>query len=93
MYNRHCLTVQYFDAICAALLSPGADIIKDDGVYASSVLASDLNANGRYNIKVKVNGYNGKVKVIVGGTGRSSGALEQQSAGQWLSVRTTCSLV
>uniref|UniRef100_A0A2C9LVR9 Uncharacterized protein n=1 Tax=Biomphalaria glabrata TaxID=6526 RepID=A0A2C9LVR9_BIOGL len=59
----------------------GADIIKDDGVYAASIMPSDLLGDGRYNIKVKVVGQAGETSVIVGATGSSSRALEAQGSG------------
>ena len=35
------------------MVMAGSDIIKNDGMYAAYVLASDLMGNGRYNIKIK----------------------------------------
>ncbi|XP_035825896.1 calcium-activated chloride channel regulator 4A [Aplysia californica] len=67
----------------------GADIIKGDGVYAANIMAKDLMGDGRYNIKVKVIGEEGKTKVVVGGTGTSSRALERQTAGQLINTETS----
>ena len=63
----------------------GSDIIKDDGVYAAYVLASDLKGNGRYNIKIQANG-EGETKVITKGGGRSSRALD--TGGEGTRIRT-----
>ncbi|XP_076469337.1 calcium-activated chloride channel regulator 1-like [Babylonia areolata] len=54
----------------------GSDVIKDDGVYAAYILSTYLSSNGRYNIKVQARGLEGGTKVVVGGGGRSSGALD-----------------
>ena len=64
-----------------SLRPPGADIIKGDGVYAANIMPKDMMGDGRYNVKVKVIGREGEVKVVVGGAGRSSGALEKKAVG------------
>ncbi|KAL8565740.1 hypothetical protein ACOMHN_018657 [Nucella lapillus] len=66
----------------------GSDVIKDDGVYAAFVLATDLSGDGRYNIKIQARGVGGTTKVVVGGEAgrRSSGALERTASS---GVRTT----
>ncbi|CAL1532070.1 unnamed protein product [Lymnaea stagnalis] len=66
----------------------GADIIKGDGVYAASILPRDLLGDGRYNIKVKVLGIEGKTSVVVAATGTSSRSLDVQGSGQQLSTQT-----
>ncbi|PVD24284.1 hypothetical protein C0Q70_14755 [Pomacea canaliculata] len=54
----------------------GSDITKDDGIYSAYILAKDLSGDGRYGIKIKVEGVEGVTSVVVGGRGGSSGALE-----------------
>ncbi|PVD24281.1 hypothetical protein C0Q70_14752 [Pomacea canaliculata] len=54
----------------------GSDITKDDGIYSAYILAKDLSGDGRYGIKVKVEGVEGVTSVVVGGRGGSSGVLE-----------------
>ncbi|KAH9508197.1 hypothetical protein Btru_054978 [Bulinus truncatus] len=48
----------------------------------------DLLGDGRYNIKVKVEGSMGETVVVVAATGSSSRALDSQSSGQHLSSQT-----
>ncbi|KAL8587151.1 hypothetical protein ACOMHN_026119 [Nucella lapillus] len=59
----------------------GSDIIRDDGVYAAYVMAGDMKGNGRYNIKVLAQGENGATRLVTGGKGLFSGALEVTSSG------------
>ncbi|XP_025107234.1 calcium-activated chloride channel regulator 1-like isoform X2 [Pomacea canaliculata] len=54
----------------------GSDITKDDGIYSAYILAKDLSGDGRYGIKVRVEGVEGVTSVVVGGRGGSSGVLE-----------------
>lgn len=61
--------------------SSGSDVIKGDGVYSAYILASDLMGDGRYNIKIRADSVEGQTEVVVGGRGRSSGALEMTAAG------------
>ena len=60
----------------------GSDIIKDDGVYAAYVLATDLKGNGRYNVKIEAKSKDGDTKVVMGGSGMASGALEVTGSGE-----------
>ncbi|PVD24285.1 hypothetical protein C0Q70_14756 [Pomacea canaliculata] len=59
----------------------GSDITEDDGIYSAYILAKDLSGDGRYGIKVKVEGVDGLTSVVVGGRGGSSGALEVDTDG------------
>ena len=65
------------------MVMAGSDIIKNDGMYAAYVLASDLMGNGRYNIKIKARSVENVTQVVVGGKGRSSGALDPTSSGSF----------
>nr|KAG5687427.1 hypothetical protein BaRGS_019826 [Batillaria attramentaria] len=69
------LTIPLYDS------GMGSDVIKDDGVYAAYVLARDLMGDGRYNIKIRVQGQAGSTKVVVGGRGRASMALDVTASG------------
>jgi hypothetical protein len=50
-------------------------------VYAAYVLPKDLLGDGRYNIKIKVQGMEGHTQVITGHGGRSSGAMDTGGEG------------
>lgn len=50
-------------------------------MYSAYILASDLMGDGRYNIKIRADSVEGQTEVVVGGRGRSSGALEMTAAG------------
>lgn len=64
----------------------GSDVIKNDGVYSAYVMARDMMGDGRYNIKIKATGLQGETKVVVGGSGPWSQALEVTSSGTQLCV-------
>ena len=75
----HHNTPHYLALYCMA--PAGSDVIKHDGMYAAYVLASDLMGDGRYNIKIKARGIKDTTTVVVGGKGRSSGALDRTASG------------
>ena len=77
----HTLHTHSLAQIRVARAPTGSDIIKSDGVYAAYVLAGDLMGNGRYNIKIKARGAGNATQVVIGGTGRSSGALDATASG------------